>query len=1058
MPQGRSYDGYSKFDFNCQNQFNNYLGMRITERAGNPASHVQLMRLWMNNALLVPAPGVGQGMYVRVERPQDVAKRLYPAGDDGNFYKADGDGYRIGDFSYWSTLADYQTTGVAGKGYGCTTGNAYTAWADLSNLCWALNLPATGLVLQVTNVVRDVHEWARLLSVNTALNNLEAGILCPADCRGDELRIYGDQNGRFTWLPWDYSDVVAGAPTTAWGYNVSGQNSLRNFLFHRPMVSFYAGDVLNVLTNTMSDSNMNALIDEMGSAAESLRSTYSNNVVTLRSSLSAHIKIGLTVSVSNAVDQGAFSTVVTNNSVVLSGQVPQIYTDSIWINGLQASWDAWDTANMETTYGKWSTTNMIISLSNTVNTLAIETRDSYGNTLISTNLTIVVRTNSTSRSGAISGATTWSKSNGIVYVTSDVSIPNPGDSLTILPGTTVLFDAGRRINVGSGGALYLAALTNDPVYMFPSNGVSAWAIEASGGTVGITNLQSAGGRITVSNGAILNLTDSTFGRNTNAAGIIAASGSGLVTIRRCIVSDFAKTAFSNAPFQVEDSLFRNMTDCGLEFGVATGTVVRTSVTNSVAAGAEGIRFLAGGAGVVTNCLVDGMSSSGIRVAVGAGNASVRYSLLSSCGTGLVVQSSTPTTNFNNTITLCGTGLSGTQSATWNTIIWSNTAATNAGPATMSYSDVELPLYGLYGGAANINRNPWFKDLQEGDCRLETISPCLTSGSNGTYMGAMFPAGSTPMWPSNLTLSAFTVPTNGVHLAWTDNSSDEKFFKIERSTNGASWAVITNVPANSNSYDNVSVLPNELYYYRVRASHDRGDSLPSEERSITTVYQTMSTYLTNYLRITEIMYNPTNSQDYEFLELKNIGGIALDLAGLSFSDGVTYSFPATTIPAGGFYVLVKTAVSFTNRYPATSYQGVYGGSLNNGGERLRIKDAVGATIVDVTYNNPWYPTTDGLGYSLVPVATNPTTGDPNQPAYWRASTAKYGSPGADDPASAYGVVINEVLSHSHFDPDNYEDWIELFNAGTSNVNIGGWFISNSATNLTKFRIPVGMVIT
>jgi Lamin Tail Domain/Calx-beta domain/Chitobiase/beta-hexosaminidase C-terminal domain/CotH kinase protein/Divergent InlB B-repeat domain len=1069
LPQGRTHDGFKRFDLNYENQFNNFLGYNITERAGNPASHVMLMRLWMNGTYLTPgnppSDTGGQYMYLRTERPQDVDKRLYP-GDYGNEYKADGDGYRVGDLAYWPTIAEYQQTGSAGHGYKCSTNNPPMAWVDLQNLTRALNLPATGLVAQVTNCVHSIHDWARLFAANTALNNAEPGILAPSGISGDELRIYGDQTGRFTWLPWDYSDVLLfgqSAATTPWGYSGGAQGTVQHFLFNPPFVYFYAGDVLDVLNNVMSTSNMNALIDQMGTGVTNTnpgvnwRTTYLANVATIRSQLLPHYKTNLTVTVSNAVDQGSFMAVVTNNSVVLSGQLPQNYTASLLVNGIPAAWKAWDTANMENTYGLWSTTNMTISLPSAVNTLVIETRDSYGNPLILTNLTVIVRTNSIAKSGAISGATTWNKSNGIVYVTSDVSIPNSGDSLTILPGTTVLFDAGRRINVGSGGALYVAGLTNDPVYMFPSNGVSAWSIEASGGTVGITNAQAFGGRIAASNSAILTLTDSTFSSNTNAAGIVAASGSGLVTIRRCIVSDFAKTAI-NAPFLVEDSLFRNMSDCGLEFGGATGTVSRTSVTNSSGLGVEGIRFLTGGSGVVTNCLVGGMSSSGIRVAGGAGNASVCYSLLSSCGTGLVVQSSTTVTNFNNTITLCGTGLSGTQSATWNTIIWSNTAATNAGPTAMSYSDVDLPLYGIYSGNSNMNRNPWFKDLQEGDCRLQSISPCLTSGSNSTYMGAMFPAGCNPMWPSNLTLSTFTVPTNGVHLAWTDNSSDEKVFKIERSTDGASWTVITNVVANSSSYDNVSVLPNELYYYRVRASHDRGDSLPSEERSITTVYQTMSTYLTNYLRMTEIMYNPTNSQDYEFLELKNIGGIPLDLTGLSFSDGVTYSFPATNIAAGGFYVLVKTAASFTNRYPTTSYQGGYGGSLNNGGERIRIKDAAGATIVDVTYNNPWYPTTDGLGYSLVPVATNPTTGDPNQSAYWRASTAKYGSPGADDPASAYGIVINEVLSHSHFDPDNYEDWIELFNAGTSNVNIGGWFISNSETNLTKFRIPVGMIIT
>jgi hypothetical protein len=167
LPAGASYDGYHAFDFNFQNQFNNFLGFKITAAAGLPSPKVQLMRLWMNGALLQPAnvDTGGQRMYLRVERPGDTAERIYP-GDTGNGYRSDGDGYRMGDLSYWNTLAEYRQTGSAGHGYACSTGNPYTAWVDLQNLTRALNLPASQLVTAVTNYVSSVHDWARLFAVN----------------------------------------------------------------------------------------------------------------------------------------------------------------------------------------------------------------------------------------------------------------------------------------------------------------------------------------------------------------------------------------------------------------------------------------------------------------------------------------------------------------------------------------------------------------------------------------------------------------------------------------------------------------------------------------------------------------------------------------------------------------------------------------------------------------------------------------------------------------------------------------------------------------------------
>lgn len=62
------------------------------------------------------------------------------------------------------------------------------------------------------------------------------------------------------------------------------------------------------------------------------------------------------------------------------------------------------------------------------------------------------------------------------------------------------------------------------------------------------------------------------------------------------------------------------------------------------------------------------------------------------------------------------------------------------------------------------------------------------------------------------------------------------------------------------------------------------------------------------------------------------------------------------------------------------------------------------------------------------------------------------------AGAQSVVINEFMaanSAAYADPQgDYDDWIELYNAGVTAVNVGGMYITDDLTSPTKHRIPTG----
>ena len=217
-----------------------------------------------------------------------------------------------------------------------------------------------------------------------------------------------------------------------------------------------------------------------------------------------------------------------------------------------------------------------------------------------------------------------------------------------------------------------------------------------------------------------------------------------------------------------------------------------------------------------------------------------------------------------------------------------------------------------------------------------------------------------------------------------------------------------------------------------------------------------------LVMTEAHYHPLpngaiDGDEYEFVEFKNIGGTTIDLGGLNFTNGITYTFPlGSTLAPGSFWVIAPNAAAFAARYPGRTLNGIYTGRLSNSGERLTLVDGIGAQVMNFVYDDilPWPISADGQGFSVV-ARTPAIHTDPGNALSWRASANIGGSPGADDPAdSIAGVLINEILTNS---AAPFTDTIELFNPSTSAAAIGDWWLSDSVSVPKKYRIPTGTMI-
>ena len=225
-------------------------------------------------------------------------------------------------------------------------------------------------------------------------------------------------------------------------------------------------------------------------------------------------------------------------------------------------------------------------------------------------------------------------------------------------------------------------------------------------------------------------------------------------------------------------------------------------------------------------------------------------------------------------------------------------------------------------------------------------------------------------------------------------------------------------------------------------------------------------LNDFLRITELHYNPDGSDATEFIELANISSGAsattIDLSGVWLADGPAEPFVIPTgivLAPGAYALIVANQQAFEAAYPEVDSQtilGEYAGSLDNGGERIALTDDVGNEIVTFTYADGglWPEAADGVGASLELVDPATTSLEQIDKYYsWRSSSEIGGSPGRAG-NGPFGVIINEVLARTE---PAISDAIELHNTTSAPIDIGGWFLSDSSNDLLKYEIPAGTVL-
>ena len=97
---------------------------------------------------------------------------------------------------------------------------------------------------------------------------------------------------------------------------------------------------------------------------------------------------------------------------------------------------------------------------------------------------------------------------------------------------------------------------------------------------------------------------------------------------------------------------------------------------------------------------------------------------------------------------------------------------------------------------------------------------------------------TPIAPTGLSITA--VEPDRIDVSWTDNSSNEAGFRIERKVDGGSYELLATEPAGRTTYSDTAVAVRVEYTYRVRAVNDYASSGWSVEDTATTPLFTSGT--------------------------------------------------------------------------------------------------------------------------------------------------------------------------------------------------------------------------
>lgn len=249
-------------------------------------------------------------------------------------------------------------------------------------------------------------------------------------------------------------------------------------------------------------------------------------------------------------------------------------------------------------------------------------------------------------------------------------------------------------------------------------------------------------------------------------------------------------------------------------------------------------------------------------------------------------------------------------------------------------------------------------------RVQATSGSNSSAySNTTNTTTLAGGGTAPNAPSALAMQSRT--SSSITLVWTDNSSNEDNFELQRSLSaGAGYSTIATLAANAIAYTDNGLSANTTYYYRVRATNVNGASAYSNELSVSTLANSTTTIIQQNTQQAYIAVNNLYNSGQSFTA--TVTGV-LSKIDVNLRQAVSNStlriYSGNTVSGTAIYQ--QTGISLGAGWQSITLSSAFNLSANQQYTFVLTGSAFGYALSNVySGGNLWY---NGFSYSLYDAA-------------------------------------------------------------------------------------------